>query len=496
MIRAPRSRLLRGALTLTLAAVTARILGLLYRLLLARWLGAEGLGLFQLAFPLYLTLVTWVAGGIPVAVAQLAAEGQWDTGAVARAAGWLTWLAAVPALAVLVLGAGPLARGLYHWPSLSPLLTALAPAVIAVAGSSVLRGVFIGRQDMRPPAASQVAEQAARVGALLALVTWATGIVPAARPLFAVFLIVLGEAVGWGILVLAWRRKRPTPRVRSIRGLTPRLIRLAWPITFGRLLGSAISLVEAALIPRWLIATGMAPADAVAWFGKLMGMALPLILFPTALVTSLGTSLVPAVAESLGDPTGTVRHVETAVRTTAIWSSVVTALLVTVGPSLDDLLFHTHLGPDLFVPLSLGALFLYFDIVFSGVLRGLGRTELPLKNDLIASLLELLVLGVLILRWHQGPVGVAVAVGIGFLLAAVLNYRDLARLITGRIRWAPVLGPSLIAALPVLPTCWILLRLWANPGAAALAGIMLAGSAVYVVGLRLLDGPWSRPREH
>jgi stage V sporulation protein B len=486
MIRAPRSRLLRGALTLTAAAVVARVLGLLYRLLLARWLGAEGLGLFQLAFPLYLTMVTWVAGGIPVAVAQLAAEGQWTVDAIGRAAGRLTWLAAVPAVLVLVFGAPVLARNLYHLPALTPLLPTLALAVVAVAGSSVLRGIFIGRQDMRPPAVSQVAEQASRVLALLVLVSWYHGGPPTVRPLLAVGLIVLGELVSWAILAAGWRRLRPPTRGSWRAGITHRVMRLAWPVTFGRLLGSFLSLIEAALIPRWLIATGMPPDAAIAWFGKLMGMALPLILFPTALVSSLGTSLVPAVAESLTDGALRLQHVETAIRTTALWSFLVTALLVTLGPRLDALLFGAHIGYDLFVPLSLGALCLYFDIVFSGALRGLGRTELPLKNDLVAAVAELLILGLVVLRWHWGPMGVALAVGLGFLIAAILNYRDLVRLLGMRLRWRPLVGPAFWAALPVLPTTALVAHAFpGSPGTVVLAALMV-GSIVYLVGLRLL----------
>jgi O-antigen/teichoic acid export membrane protein len=487
--RPSRGRLLHSALILTGAAVAARILGLVYRLVLARWLGAEGLGLFQLAFPLYITAVTWVAGGIPVAVAQLAAEGQDAPEAIWRAAARLTGITGVSAACALIVLAGPLARLLYHVPALAPLMRGLAPAVLVVGASSVLRGLFIGQQDMGPPALAQVAEPVARLLALLGL-SAALSLAVEGRPVYAVGLVVVGEIAQWAVLRAAWHPS--ASRGPSRPRLTRRLLRLAAPVTLGRLAGSGIGLVEAALIPRWLVASGMPEATAIAWVGKLMGMALPVILFPTALSASLSTSLVPAVAEHLRRPAALRAQIATGIRTTALWSCPLTAVLVTVGAPLDDWLFHTHIGADLFVVLSGGAFFLYFDIVLSGVLRGLGRTELPLKNDLLASALEFAVLAATVLGAHQGPLGVAEAFAAGFFFSAVLNYRDVMRVTGIPIPWLEWIGPPAAAALPAVAAAWWGMHL-APAGVGSLVAAIGLALAAYAAGLWALRPLLSRP---
>ena len=44
---------LRGALVLSVAGALSKILGAIYRIPLARLLGGEGMGLYQMAYPIY-----------------------------------------------------------------------------------------------------------------------------------------------------------------------------------------------------------------------------------------------------------------------------------------------------------------------------------------------------------------------------------------------------------------------------------------------------------
>ncbi|MHB1956384.1 MAG: oligosaccharide flippase family protein, partial [Sulfobacillus sp.] len=164
-------KLLWGTLTLTSAALASRGLGLLYRMLLARFLGAEGLGVFQMIFPLYVALVTLAVAGTPVAVSQMVAEGRREARSLVRLATAIVLAVSIPLMLIVYVWARPLALTLYHDSRFVPLLWAIAPALLAVAFSAVLRGYFIGLQRVEVPAASQVAEQLARVVIMFAILS-------------------------------------------------------------------------------------------------------------------------------------------------------------------------------------------------------------------------------------------------------------------------------------------------------------------------------------
>lgn len=495
----PRTRksLWWGTLTLTSAALASRGLGLIYRMLLARFLGSEGLGLFQMVFPLYVALVTLAVAGTPVAVSQMLAEGKAPAHRLLRVATLIVLTISVPLMVLIVVWARPLAVTLYHDEMFVPMLWALAPALLAVAFSSVLRGYFIGRQEMEYPAAAQVAEQMARVAILFLLLNLVSRRLFPNPPLIAVLLIPFGESVSLMILAFGYWRSRPgyELRERTAQGLVRAILRLSVPVTLSRLMGSAIGVIEASLIPLRLQLSGMSREGALRYFGQLTGMALPLILFPTALTVSLSTNLIPAIAEATSNGRRDLaqRYIVDSIGATALLTVPVTFLLLTLGLPLDDLFFHAAVSPTVFIPLVIGGFFLYFDIALAGILRGLGRTDLPLWNDLVASLLEVALIWVLASHPGRGREGIAIAVAMGFVTSSVLNLHYVMKLTQVHIPWARVFGKPVIASFPI----WLITPLWqtwlktnhAGHVLTLISSVLLSGAvyfaALFAAGTRL-----------
>lgn len=482
-----------GTLTLTGAAVASRGLGLIYRVLLARFLGAEGLGFFQMIFPFYIALVTLAMAGTPVAVSQLIAEDQTNPRLLMRLALVIVTAVSLPLIVMVTLLAKPLALALYHDPRFVPLIMTIAPALLAVGFSAVLRGYFVGIQQLAYPAVSQVSEQLIRVVILYTILNFLGRQAFHNAPLVAVALIPLGEGVSLVILGLAYiRAYAPNmPQARHRTGVRD-ILRLSVPVTFSRLLSSLVGVVEAVLIPLRLEAAGMSSYLAIRYFGQLTGMALPLIFFPTALTLSLSTNLVPVMAHkhATQDTQGIRDSLMEGLEATALFTVPVTILLLALGVKLDDLFFHAHISPAVFYPLVLGGFFLYFDITLSGALRGLGRTDIPMRNDLVASVIEIALIWVFTVNPHSAQAGIPAAIGIGFVLSMVFNAVSLARLSRISIPWGRILARPLAAAVPVL----LILALWRIWGSShhLTQAVSLTGSVgltimAYLLSLRLTE---------
>src|SRR6056297_4261780 len=68
------SSFLKGAFILSLAGILSKIMGFSYRIILSRILGDEGIGLYQMAYPIYTTLLVVSRSGIPIALAKLISD--------------------------------------------------------------------------------------------------------------------------------------------------------------------------------------------------------------------------------------------------------------------------------------------------------------------------------------------------------------------------------------------------------------------------------------
>ena len=69
-----KDKFLKGALILTVAGLLVKIIGSVNRILLSRMLGGEGIGLYQMAYPIYLLMLSVCSAGVPVAVSIIVAE--------------------------------------------------------------------------------------------------------------------------------------------------------------------------------------------------------------------------------------------------------------------------------------------------------------------------------------------------------------------------------------------------------------------------------------
>ena len=69
-----KKRMFTGAAVLLVGSVVAKMLGALYRIPLTNILGAEGMGMYQLVFPVYALFMVLATAGIPTSLSRTVAE--------------------------------------------------------------------------------------------------------------------------------------------------------------------------------------------------------------------------------------------------------------------------------------------------------------------------------------------------------------------------------------------------------------------------------------
>ena len=162
---------LKGTLILTVSSIVVKVIGALNWVILSRIMGGEGIGLYQMGFPIYLMAITVSSAGIPVAISIVTAEkvAREDYGGARRVFQVSLRMLFVTGLAfslVLLLGAGWLVK-LLPDPRAYYSIIALAPAVLFVTFLSSFRGYFQGWQIMTPTACSEITEQLVRVATMI-----------------------------------------------------------------------------------------------------------------------------------------------------------------------------------------------------------------------------------------------------------------------------------------------------------------------------------------
>lgn len=454
-----RSSFIRGAVILLIAAIFNRILGFVFQAFIFRLIGAEGVGLFNLVYPVYVLLIVITTAGIPLALSKMVAEetargNPGDARRIFRIALAILFVIGSLTTVVTYFSLPLLLKYVFVNKKVYICFLSMLPGVFIVAMTSVFRGYFQGMQQMSPPAISQICEQVTRVlaGLLLAYYFLHRGIEYAAAGVAAGG--VIGELSGFLVLLTAYFKK--TNRYSNVRASNrsplPRILqefaKLCTPITGGRILATLLLSVDTFLIPRQLKAGGMTVTEATLQYGLLSGVAMTLLFVPTVVTISLATTLVPAISETLAEGNIALlrKRIHDAIKITIITGLPFLVLFYAVPGQITDMIFGSPGAAGILRILALGGMFMYLQQTTTGILQGLGLPTVPLLNMIIASFFKISCMYFLLAVPGYGISGAAYAYVIFFVIIAVLNIVSLARKRLLSIQWGSmVLKPGAAA---------------------------------------------------
>lgn len=433
-----RDSFLKGAIILTVAGFLVKILGAIYRIPLARLIKDEGMGLYQMAYPIYLILLSISTAGLPTAISKMVSE---DVALSRHKNAYRIFKVSLAVLAIvglaltiiLVLGAGQLSTKVYQNPKAFYSIISIAPAIFFVSIMSCFRGFFQGLQDMIPSAVSQVVEQIGRVLAVffLAGLLLPYGVEYAAAG--AAFGPVIGAISGLIVLIYMYynRKKSLTQKAKHDKSrylespihITTRLFSFAIPITLGGLISPFMNMADAAIVSSRLQGAGFSVKRATELFGQLTGMAAPLINLPVVMTTALSVSLVPAISEAmaLDNRQMVATRAETGMRMSVIFGLPAAVGMYVLAKPITELLYsNAEAGISLAV-LAWGVVFLALTQTTTGILQGIGKTMVPVKNMLIGAVAKIFINYFLTGIPSINIKGAALGTVIGYFIPAILN---------------------------------------------------------------------------
>jgi stage V sporulation protein B len=438
------SKFLKGTLILIVAGLITRILGFINRIVVARMIGGEGVGLYMMAVPTLVLVITITQIGLPIAISKLVAEAEavGDQKKVKKIL--VVSLAVTGTLSIfffpaMILLAPVLSETLFTDSRTYYPLLAISPVVPIVAVSSVLRGYFQGKQQMKPYAYSQLIEQIVRIR-LIAVFTKALlpyGIEYAAAG--AMFSSVIGELVSLIYLLFMFRlkkhikvRKQFFKSVKAGKDTFLNLMRIALPTTGSRLIGSLAWFFEPIVVAQSLAIAGVTTALATKQYGELTGYALPLLMLPSFITYSLSTSLVPAISEAAANKqTLLIEHrLQQAMRLSLVTGGLAVVLLYVFAEPMMQLMYGSSNAAIFVKVMAPFFIFYYFQGPLQAVLQGLDLAKAAMMNSLIGAVVKTIFIFVLATRPSLGIMGAALAIMAGIVLVTILHFATIVKVIS------------------------------------------------------------------
>ncbi len=419
--RSVKKSVMGGAAYLAAALGAAKIVSAVFRLALTNVLGAEGLGLYQMAFPVYSLLVTVTATCMSIAVSRLVAE-KAASGGIGRE--YLLPGIVLAAMPSVLLGAAVLLfsdkiAAVQGNSAVQTGYFAIIPAVIFVAAGSVFKGWFQGRFNLVPTAFSGVFSQAVKLVAGLGLAVYLKKYGTAGAVFGALTGVAISEAAG--CVYLAFRYFKETKslpkldRKTCVKDVYKELFKTVVPIMLGSVILPISGFIDTFLVVNVLKAQGLTTEIATSEYGLMSGAVSSLVGLPVALAVAFSVAVVPAVAASGAERNldAVISKCKTSVKLAYLVGVPATALFFALSGNIIAL-FYPNLSAEesgLAVRLLTVACFSATPLtllqIYNSILQALGRTLDSVWNMVFAVALKIMLSVALI--YTSGIIGFAVA---------------------------------------------------------------------------------------
>ncbi|MCX7746365.1 MAG: stage V sporulation protein B [Clostridia bacterium] len=392
-----------GTIILMLAGFVVRIFGFIYRIYLSNLIGAEGMGLFQLIAPIYSLVILTLTSGISIAVSKMVAE--------EMARNHIVNLRRITSCALAMVVAAGMVVSVFIFLYLDFIVNnilkdsrtyysmlLLIPCIPVIAAASAIKGYFYGIQEVTPTAVSQIVEQVVRIGLVMLMAGYFLNIGLEYACALAVVGMALGEISNLLVLFFVYKFKKRNSRnsktktgIMRKRVIAKELVKVSIPVSFNRFVTSIMAAVELILIPRRLLAGGLNYQQSIEEYGRLTGMAMPLMLFPSLVTASLATTLVPAISEAISLKNfKTVNYrISKSIQLTFIIGFIFTAIFLSYPDEIGNIIYsRENIGYMLYI-LAFTCIFTYLQQTLLGILNGLGKQGKSLRNSMTGYIVRI-----------------------------------------------------------------------------------------------------------
>ncbi len=447
-------KFIKAVATITVFTVITRVLGFFFRIYLSRQLGAETMGVYQVAISVFVLLLTLTTSGLPLVVSRKSAayaafsdtKSQHKTvtsALIISTAVSIGLCALTAALFVPLTMIFPRKESVY-------ILMSLLPCVVFSAICSSMRGQLWGNKKYFAVSSIELIEQIIRIVICVLLLSLKIGDKSIMSGLS------LSAACFISAAVCAAMYFKYGGKLLYSKGTVKPLFKDSMAVTGMRAASSLIGSLVAFTVPFALMLAGLPESEAMAKYGAASGMAFPLLFLPSAVIGSLAFALVPELAssQSKGDTSALQRRIKNSVDFSLVVGALFIPLLSGAGEAIGQLIYGNQdagvfmkYGGWIMIPIA-------FEHITSSIMNSINLESKGFKNYLLGCIpLFACILGL------SKPLGIhaySLGLGVSLTFSSVLDVIDINKKVGFKVQYLkPLLMSSGFAFACTLIVTWL-----------------------------------------
>lgn len=423
-----KTNIYKSAAQVTVFSTVEKLLSFVYRIILSRSIGAEGLGIYQICLSVFSVFLTAASSGIPVTVSRLIAKNNANGNVKGKhavvTAGVVCTLAFTIPAALILFFAKNLYAALFPDRDCLYIFLWLLPGLIITSVYAVMRGSFWGTKQFLPYSVIELLENAVMVACGCVLISFAA--TPAGGAKAAIIAVLISYVFSFTVS-LGWYMIKGGRFVKPKNQIKP-LLAASLPITAMRTSTSLLNSVVATFLPALLMAAcGYSDSEAVALYGVVCGMSVPMLYTPNSLIGSIAVVVAPEMSENFYAKRDDLlkKDVEKTIRASILIATALIPVFFTLGNDLGVFFFANEFSGTVISRYSFMMLPMCISMITTTILNSMNYEVRTLVYFFIGAAGMLAC--IFLLTSTLGINAYVVGLTLSFIVTAALNLRLLSK---------------------------------------------------------------------
>lgn len=392
----------KNSFLLTASNITTGILGFIFSIYLSHILGPEGMGLYNLVMPIYNLFICMMSAGISASISKISAVyiSKNENNNLIKTINNVAIFNFIWAIfiSVFVFFLAPII-GKYGVDDVRTIdsLKVICPAMIFIALSNILKGYFWGTSKITIPAGIDILEKALRIITVAILIYLFSAKDLTLLVTLCYVALCLGELQSLILLYIYYKyciRKLPKTYEKPERRsqLLFNVLVICLPLTLNGFLSNIFATLSTLIIPRCLVFSGFTHSEALSMIGKFTGMAMMIIGMPMIVVSSINTLLIPDLSQSLskGNYYDISVRIRKVIKIAFILGLATTTICCLIPDALGEIFYKRNDLGNYIKYASLSVPVFFASTTMFGILNGINKQTIILRNSMIVAILELI----------------------------------------------------------------------------------------------------------
>jgi len=413
---------LKSVLILTIGGFLTKIISMFIKIVLARMIGAEGMGIYMLILPTFTLLMALASLGFPVAISKLVAEDTKNNKNLVFSVIPISMFLNIIIIIFLIFGSDYLSKNLLHESRCYYALIAIGFVLPFISISSILRGYFFGKQKMFPHVLSNVTEDIVRLIVLVIGIPYFLNLGIQYAVCFIVLVNIISELTSIIILFFflpknfSISKKDLIPKKNNIK----EVFDIGIPTTMSRIIGSVGAFLEPIILTGTLISLGYSNSYIVNEYGILNGFVMPLILLPSFFTMAISQALIPIISKSHSEHN--LKYTRYKIKQAIKWSLVIgipATIIFEICPEVPmQFIYNTKEGINYIKVLAPICLLHYIQGPLTASLQAMGKAKEAMRGTLGGTVIRIIAL-LIFTRMYIGLWGLVIATGFSIAYTTV-----------------------------------------------------------------------------